>query len=376
MKVPLSQPDLQDPDIEAVLSVLRSTRLSIGPRQEEFEALFSEYIGLPYAVAVSSGTAGLHLALLALGIGAGDEVILPSFTFIAAANAVCFVGAKPVFVDIEAATLNLDPARVEAAITPRTRAILVVHTFGRPAPMDALLALARKHRLRVIEDACEALGAEYQGKKAGSFADASVFAFYPNKQITTGEGGMVLTPHPEVARECRALRNQGRYDSREWLEHGRVGYNYRLSEMACALGCSQMRRLESMLAAREAVAGRYHQRLRRDPRLILPPLDFPGGRMSWFVYVVRLADTFGPSDRDTVYRLLHAAGIGCARYFAPVHLQPAYRSILPAQPLPTTEHVGQRTLALPFYNRLSEAEMDLVCLHLQAALDQIAPRQQ
>ena len=371
MSIPLSRPDLTEEDVQAVLSVLRSDRLSIGPKQQEFEETFARLMDLPHAVAVSSGTVGLHLALLSLGIGAGDEVIVPSFTFIAVANAIRFVGATPVFADIELTTLNLDPTKVEKAITPRTRALLIVHAFGVPADMDAILSIARKNGLLVIEDACEALGAEYQGKKVGALGDASVFAFYPNKQITTGEGGMLLTPHAEVAQRCRALRNQGRYNSDEWLQHSIVGYNYRLSEIACALGCSQMARLGSILSMRESVAKRYDRRLRQDARLVLPPLALAEKRISWFVYVVRLADDFEQNHRDTIFHALASVGIGCARYFAPIHLQPAYRDMLPAQPLPVTEHVGQRTLALPFHNRLSEDEIDFVCQHLLSLLDQM-----
>ena len=213
IEIPLSAPDITDAEIEAVVSVLRTSRLSLGPKMAEFEAAMAAYVGAPHAIAVSSGTAGLHLALLALCIGPGDEVIVPSFTFIAVANAVRYVGAQPVFADIDPETLNLDPASVEAAITTRTRALIAVHTFGRPAPMAALLDIARRHNLLVVEDACEAIGAEIAGRHVGTLADAGIFAFYPNKQLTTGEGGMVVTGNSEVAQRIAALRNHGRYKS-------------------------------------------------------------------------------------------------------------------------------------------------------------------
>ncbi len=262
MRIPLSAPDIDEDDIAAVVRVLRTSQLSLGPVLGEFEQCFAEYVGAPYAVAVSSGTAGLHLALLALGIGAGDEVIVPSFTFIAAANAVRYVGAVPVFVDIDPATLNMDAACVERAVTPRTRALMVVHTFGVPAEMGALLEIAARHSLKVIEDACEAIGAEYQGhekqgdekrgRKVGTFGDVGVFAFYPNKQITTGEGGMIVARDAEVAATLRSLRNQGRRPTDDWLEHSELGYNYRISEMNCALGLAQLRRIDSILRRRKS----------------------------------------------------------------------------------------------------------------------------
>ena len=333
------------------------------------------YIGLPHAVAVSSGTAGLHLALLAYGIGPGDEVIVPSFTFIAVANAVRYVGATPVFADIDAETLNLDPASVEAAHTPRTRALIAVHTFGRPADLQSLDKIARRHNLVLIEDACEAIGAEIQDRRVGSFGDASIFAFYPNKQITTGEGGVVLTRDSQAARRLRALRNHGRYESTRapgshasWLEAAELGYNYRLSELQCALGLAQMRRIDEILARRADVARRYAERLSGNPSLRLPPLAISGGRLSWFVYVVRLADRFTRLDRDGIVGRLAQSGIAAGRYFAPIHWQPAYAEWRGVH-LPVTDAVAARTLALPFFNRITGAEIERVCSALEAALD-------
>lgn len=359
MKIPLSAPDITEAEIEAVTAVLRTARLSLGPQLEAFEQAMAQYIGVPHAVGVSSGTAGLHLAIRALNIGEGDEVIVPSFTFIAAANAVRYERATPVFVDIEPATLNLDPAKLEAAITPRTRAILAVHTFGIPADMRAILSIAERHRLLVIEDACEAIGAELDGQRVGGFGDAAVFAFYPNKQITTGEGGMVATRHEALAKRMRALRNQGRYEGDDWLQHSELGYNYRLSEIQCAMGLAQLRRIESILTARAAVARGYQERLQDEP-LILPLLELPRIRVSWFVYGVRLLPEFGREHRDAMLQSLAAQGIGCARYFAPIHLQPCYAD-WKSTPLPVTESESARTLALPFFNALTAEQQDQVC---------------
>ena len=324
---------------------------------EEFEELVCGFVGKSFGIAVSSGTAGLHLCIRAMGIGAGDEVIVPSFTFVAAANAVRYEGATPVFVDIEPRYLNLDPGRIEAAITPRTRAIVAVHTFGCPADMQPILDMAQRHPLRVIEDACEAIGAMYLGRQVGCFGDAAVFAFYPNKQITTGEGGLVVTGDPQLAREIRAMRNHGRYESDEWHQHSILGYNYRLSEISCALGCAQMRRLPEVLALREQVARKYEALLRDVPELILPPTDVAGVQLSWFVYVVRLASQFSQEQRDAIVRILQQRGIGCGRYFAPIHSQPAYVDLPVRWPLPVTESVSRRTLALPFFTRLGDEEI-------------------
>lgn len=374
MNIPLSAPDITDAEIAAVTAVLRTNRLSLGPRLAEFESAFAQYIGVPHAVAVSSGTAGLHLCIRALNIGLGDEVIVPSFTFIAAANAIRYERATPVFVDIDSVTLNLAPARIESAITPRTRAILAVHTFGVPADMPAILDIARRHHLLVIEDACEALGAALDNRPVGSFGDAAVFAFYPNKQITTGEGGMVVTSNTALAERIRALRNQGRYPSDDWLQHSELGYNYRLSELACALGLAQLQRIDSILAARAAVARRYYDRLAdlplTLPLLELPPLEFPGARISWFVYVVRLQEHYSPSQRNALLRALAGRGIGCARYFAPIHKQPACAD-WNSRDLPVTQSVAACTLALPFFNRLTAEQQDYVCEALAQELSRL-----
>ncbi len=367
--IPLSAPDILESDIEAVANVLRSSRLSLGPVTEAFEHALAGYVDVPHGVAVSSGTAGLHLCIRAMGMGKGDEVLVPSFTFIAVANAVRYEGATPVFVDIDPVTLNLDPEKLEAAITPRTRAMIVVHTFGCPADMDAIQEIADRHHLVILEDACEAIGAEYAGRKAGSFGHAAVFAFYPNKQITTGEGGMVVTRDTALAARIRALRNQGRYASDDWFQHAELGFNYRISEMQCALGLQQLKRIDSILQARADVAARYTRWLGGNPDLVLPPVELPRRRISWFVYVLRLGDRFTRKHRDAVMQALTDAGIGCGRYFAPIHLQPCYSADFDPPGLPVTGHCAERTIALPFFNRLTETQTREVCHALTAALE-------
>jgi perosamine synthetase len=367
--IPLSSPDITQAEIDAVTAVLRTPNLSLGPELPAFESALANYHAVPHAVAVSSGTAGLHLALLTLGIGEGDEVIVPSFTFIAVANAVLQVRATPVFAEIDPLTLNLDPAAVEQAITPRTRALLVVHTFGVAADMDALQSIARRHNLVILEDACEAIGAEFgqpsNARRAGSFGQLAVLGFYPNKQLTTGEGGAVLARDPAHADRLRSLRNQGRSGT-DWLDHAGPGYNYRLSDIACALGRVQLSRIDELLALRRAAAQRYHSLLAAIPGLELPPLTLPNRTISWFVYVVRLPQQ---ADRDRARTSFADRGIATGRYFAPIHLQPAWRyHPSAAVHLPITESIARRTLALPFFNRITPMQQQLVADALQETI--------
>jgi perosamine synthetase len=372
VRIPLSAPDITQAEIDAVTAVLRTPHLSLGPELPAFESALAAYHAVPHAITVSSGTAGLHLALLTLGIGEGDEVIVPSFAFIAVANAVLQVRATPVFADIDPITLNLDPAAVEFAVTPRTRALLVVHTFGVPAQMDALQAIARRHNLVIVEDACEAIGAEFgprpHSRRVGNFGDLAVLGFYPNKQLTTGEGGAVLAQNPAHAARLRCLRNQGRTDTADWLDHAEPGYNYRLSDLACALGRVQLSRIDEMLAMRRAAAHRYNDLLATIPALELPPLALPGRIISWFVYVVRLPQHI---DRDRIRASLSARGIATGRYFAPIHLQPAWRThpSAVAAHLPITESIAPRTLALPFFNRITTDQQQQVTTALHESLE-------
>lgn len=356
--IAMASAELDDSDIAEVVAVLRSGRLALGPKSEEFERRIAEYVGVRHAIAVSSGTAALHLIVEALGLGPGDEVLVPSFTFAASVNALLFAGAEPVFVDIEPETYNLDPEELERKRTERTRAIMAVDIFGHPAEWDEILRFAQQHGLRVIDDSCEALGAEYRGCRLGRFGDAAAFAFYPNKQITTGEGGMVVTDDDSIARLCRSQRNQGRAEMGSWLEHERLGWNYRLDELSAALGVSQLRRIESFLAKRELVARRYTERLKGLSWVRAPEVK-EHVRMSWFVYVVTLAEDV---ERSSVMRFMEARGIPSRAYFSPLHLQPYLRDRgqLFAGSLPVTESVGRRTLALPFHNDLTDGAVSRV----------------
>ncbi len=371
--IPLSGPDITAQEIAAVVAVLKTPHLSLGPKLPEFERKFAAYIGTKHAVAVNSGTSGLHLCVKALGLKPGDEVITTPFSFIASANCVQFEGARPVFVDIRPDTLNLDEGQIEAAIGPRTRAILPVHVFGYPCDMDKITRLARRRGLAVIEDACEAIGAELGGRKAGTYGDAAVFAFYPNKQMTTGEGGMIVTDDDRIAALAESLRNQGRDAGMGWLAHNRLGYNYRLSDINCALGIVQLRRIKQLLAKRAAVAAQYYRALADIPELVLPPAGGAGLRRSWFVFVVRLTDDFTGAQRDRIIAELRGQGIGCNVYFPAIHRQPFYRETFgfAEGDFPVTEAVADRTIALPFFNNLRPAEVRRVAAALKAALGKV-----
>jgi perosamine synthetase len=367
--IPLSAPDVTEAEIAAVTAVLRSPHLSLGPELDAFETELAAFHGVGHAVAVSSGTAGLHLALHTLEIGEGDEVIVPSFAFVAVANTVLQMRAIPVFVEIDPHTLNLDPAAVEQAITGRTRAIVVVHTFGVPAQMDQLVDLARRHHLVLIEDACEAIGARFDSQRAGGFGDLAVLGFYPNKQITTGEGGAILARDVMHAARLRRLRNQGRDAGADWLDHAEPGFNYRLSELACALGRVQLRRIDEMLARRREAAQYYSSLLDGIPGLELPPRTLPNCEISWFVYVVRLPERV---DRDHVRAALARMGIATGRYFAPIHLQPSWLKRGKSWSLPVTESIARRTLALPFFNRITTHQQKDVAEALRDAISSVA----
>ncbi len=369
MEIPLARPDITPAEIDAVVAVMKTPHLSLGPKLAEFETAFARYCGTQYAVAISSGTAALHLCMAAIGIRPGDEVISTPFSFVASSNCILFEGGRPVFVDIDPDTWNIDPARIEAAVTPRTRAIIPVDVFGQPADMDPILAVARKHGLRVVEDSCEALGARYHGRRAGALGDVGVFGFYPNKQIPTGAGGMIVTNDEPIARVARSMRNQGRGEGAGWLTHERLGYNFRLSDINCALGLAQLRRIDEILARRARVAEMYLQRLAGDDRLRTQKI-IPGVEMSWFVFVVRLADRYAEADRDRIMGELRARNIGCNRYFTPIHLQPYMRERFGFKPgdFPVCEAVAARTIALPFYGTMTEAEVDAVCDVLKSLL--------
>jgi len=373
MRIHLSRPDITEKEIEAVSALLRSPDLSLGPKLVEFEEAFAKYIGRKRAVAVNSGTSGLFLCMLALGIEAGDEVITTPFTFIATATTVMMVGAKPVFVDIDPVSLNIDAAKIESKITSKTKAILPVEIFGNPSGIDEVCEIAQKHKLVVIEDSCEALGSALNGKKVGAFGGMSVFAFYPNKQITTGEGGMVLTDEDDLADMCVSLRNQGR-SAKDigWLSHERLGYNFRLSDINCALGIVQLSRIDEIKAKRKQVAKWYEEMLSGDDRLIVP-IESEGCDVNWFVFVVRLAERFTRKQRDRILEAMKGEGIEVGNYFPPVHLQSfvVERFGCKEGDFPVTESVCKSTIALPFYNNLSKDEVAIVCRTLKESLDKI-----
>ncbi|MFH1715859.1 MAG: DegT/DnrJ/EryC1/StrS family aminotransferase [Planctomycetota bacterium] len=369
MEIHLSRPDITEKEIEAVCAVLRSSDLSLGPRLGQFEEAFAAYLGRQRAVAVNSGTSGLFLCMQVLGIGPGDEVITTPFSFIASATPIMMVGARPVFVDIDPVNLNIDPAGIESAVTERTKAILPVAVFGNPAGLDQVCEIAQRHGLPVVEDSCEALGSSLNGKKAGTFGTMSVFGFYPNKQITTGEGGMILTDDETLADMCVSLRNQGRGKDAGWLAHERLGYNFRLSDINCALGIVQLSRIDEIKAKRRGVAEWYREMLAGDERLIVPA-EPEGCDMGWFVFVVRLAGDVAVGQRDRILEKMRSRGIQVSNYFPPVHLMP----FIAAQyghkqgDFPITESASRSTIALPFHNHLTQDQVATVCRALKESL--------
>jgi len=367
MQISLSRPDITQAERDAVLEVLQTPNLSLGPKLPEFERVFAAFVGSRNAVAVNSGTSALHLCMRAIGLQPGDEVITTPFSFIASSNCILFEGGVPVFVDIDPDTWNINPDLIEAAITPRTRAILPVDVFGQMADMPRIRQIAQKHGLRVIEDSCEALGATLNGQKAGTYGDAGVFGFYPNKQITTGEGGMIVTNDDEAAALMRALRNQGRAPGDNWLQHTELGYNYRIDEMSAALGLAQMQRVEELIDKRQRVADWYAERLPEIAGIEMPGVAVETTRFSWFVYVIRVKAGI---ERDKLAARLSDAGIPVRPYFLPIHLQPYMVKQFGYQEgdYPITEDLGKRGLALPFSGVMSEEQVDLVCQTLRQCL--------
>jgi dTDP-4-amino-4,6-dideoxygalactose transaminase len=384
----MSSPDLPEAERQAVWAVLQTPNLSMGPQIKAFEAAFAEYTGSVHAIGVNSGTAGLHLCVRAAGIGAGDLVLTTPFSFVASSNVLLYENAVPIFVDVDPLTGNIDPNQAAQAAgdlkaggqaaerwLPRKgasgsaplKAILGVDVFGQPADWDSLQKIASDHSLRVIEDSCEALGAEYKGSKAGTRAEMAVFAFYPNKQITTGEGGLVLTNNDKAAALMRALLNQGRAPGDTWLSHTFLGYNYRLDELSAALGVVQMSRLEELLAKREQVAEWYRTRLKNIAGVKAPCIDKTTTRVSWFVYVIRVDPGM---DRQALASRLAERGIPVRPYFLPIHLQPYMVERFGYQPgdFPVTEDLGARGLALPFSGFMTEEQVDLVCRTLESVI--------
>ena len=374
VQVPLSSPDIVEKDIEAVVGVMKTRFLSIGPKVVEFEKRIGEYVGAKYAVAVNSGTSALHLIIRGMGIGEGDVVVTTPFSFIASSNCILFERGRPLFVDIKEDTLNLDADKVEEKLESLSRkelakvkALLVVDAFGQPADWDRFEEIARKYNLRLIEDSAEALGAEYKGKRAGSLGEVGVFAFYPNKQITTGEGGVLVTDNEELAKLARSMRSQGRGESGEWLDHERLGYNFRMDELSSALGCSQMERIEEILEKRKKIARMYGEKLAEVEEVEVPYIADYVSKMSWFVYVIQLDKKI---NRDSMIKYLNAEGVQCKPYFTPIHLQPFYRKMFGYKEgdFPITEDVSSRTIALPFFSNLKEEQVEYVVEKLKNSI--------
>jgi perosamine synthetase len=366
-KIHLARPDIGPRELELVTQVLTSDVLAMGPFTERFEQGIASLAQRAHGVACSSGTAGLHMAVRALGIEAGHEVITTPFSFVASVNCFLYEGAKPVFVDIEEDSLGLDPDLIPSVASPRTRAILPVQVFGRPCRIDPIVREARNAGWAVIEDACEGLGSKVDGRPLGSFGDIAVFAFYPNKQITTGEGGMTVTDDPALAEVMRSLRNQGRDTDGTWLRHVRLGYNYRIDELSAAVGVAQIERLAELRAGRDRVVAAYRRALGGRDWLRLPQAG-PGEDVDWFVYVVRFAPEI---DRNRLIDRLAERGVPSRPYFAPIHLQPYFRSTFGFKPgdFPVTERVAASTLAIPFSSRLTDEDVRYVADALIQAVE-------
>ena len=363
--IPLARPVIGDRERELVDGVLRSRQLSLGPTVTEFERMWADRIGTRHAVACSSGTAGLHCCLHALGIGPGDEVITSSFSFVASANVIVYTGATPVFAEVDPLTFNMDPAAVEAAITPRTRAILIVDIFGYPADVPALMAIAERHGLAIVEDACQSIDGDFNGKKLGTYGHPAVYGFYANKQLTTAEGGVILTDDDALYLLLKSLTTQGRSDDGAWLVHSRLGFNYRLSDVHAAIGIAQIERLDWMQDARARIAGRYQARMASVDG-VTPMYEGPQ-RRSWFVYAPRL----GPDlDRDAIIGRLEAEGVSAKPYLPCIHLQPYYRTDHGHAPgeLPVTEEISASTIALPFFCEMTDEQVDRVCDTMERAI--------
>ncbi|MEK7376955.1 MAG: DegT/DnrJ/EryC1/StrS family aminotransferase [Candidatus Margulisiibacteriota bacterium] len=370
MKIQLSSPDISDDDIRSVVSVLKTPNLSLGPVLERFERQICKYSGAKYAVAVNSGTSALHLIIKSFGIGVGDEVITTPFSFISSSNCVLYEGAKPVFVDIDPKTYNIDPDLIESKINKKTKAILAVDVFAQPADWDSLRKIANKHGLILIEDSAEALGSEYKGKKCGTLGDAGIFSFYPNKQITTGEGGVIVTNNKTIAEICQSLSNQGRAQkNNKWLDHARLGYNYRMSDINAALGLSQLDKIKSIIQKRSCVASLYNELLKEFDGVVLPHIE-PGAKINWFVYTVKLSKKYSKNRTDKAIRELVSRGIECHEYFRSIHLQPLYRKMFGYKrgDFPICEAVSDRAIALPFFNSLSKQQIKFVVRNLKEVL--------
>ncbi len=367
VNIPLAMPYLGEEEVRAVSGVIRSNILSLGPKLTEFERNFAKFTGVRYAVAVNSGTSGLHLCVKALNVRPGDEVITTPFSFVASANPAIFERARPVFADVDEHTYNIDPRKLEKAITPKTKAIMLVHIFGQPCNMEEIMNIAAKRGVPVIEDACEAIGATYKGRKVGTFGKAAVFAFYPNKQMTTGEGGIIVTNDEKIAVSCRSWRNQGRNDSGEWLNHVSIGYNYRLDEMSCAVGIEQLKKIRFILKKRQELACCYNRAFRNIDGIIIPYEDRRSER-SWWIYYLRVKNGI---DRNGVIRFLNENGVSSRGYFdPPIHLQPVYKQKFGYKQgaFPVSEKVAGSTFIIPFYINMPKKMINRVTATVKEAV--------
>ena len=366
MKIEMASADIDDKDIIGVVDVLKSGRLALGAKNTEFEKMVCDKFKIKHAITVSSGTCALHLIVKSLGIGAGDEVLVPSYTFVSSVNAFLFEGATPVFVDIDPDTYCFDSEDARKKISSRTKAIMVVDVFGHPADWNAINKLAKEFNLKVIDDCCEAIGSQFEGQWLGSFGDAGAFAFYPNKQMTTGEGGMIVTNDDKIAELCRVYRNQGRGVMSAWLEHDLLGYNYRMDEMSASLGCTQFDKIDYLVKGREEVATKYKKFLAPYPEIRTQMIK-PNVVMSWFVFVITLPRGV---NRNLIMKELESNGIPSRAYFSPVHDQKYFRETGNYQHvhLPVTHDISDRTLALPFHNKMTDEEIKYVVKNLIAAV--------
>ena len=370
-EIPLSRPDFSEADIAAVAEALTNPGAAGGSRVEAFEQACARHAGREFGIAVSSGTAGLHCALLAAGIKAGDKVLTTPFSAIASTNSILYAGAIPVYVDIDPKTLNLDPAKIQCALTSDTQAILAVDVFGHPGGMAEVEQLARKHEIPLIEDACDGFGARWKTRAVGGFGRASVFSFSGSRPITTGEGGMIVTDDERLADLCRSLRDQGR-DGTPWLAHQRLGFSYRMPEMNAALGLAQLQRLDNILERRRAVAREYFERLMTSRYVILPTIE-QDTVVSWCAFVVRLNDLFEPGDRDQIIRMLRTEDVGCTNHFPPIHLQPHVANLANTRTgsFLVCEYVSQRTISLPFFTTMTSAQVAQVCKTLEQVVEKM-----
>lgn len=374
-KIPLSKPYIDEEDIKGITEVLKSGQLCLGPKIAEFEKKIATFVQRKYGIAVNSGTSALHLCVEAINLQEGDEVITTPLSFIASANCILYKKAKPVFADVEEETWNINPEKIKETLTKKTKAILPVHLFCQPCDMDPIMELAEQNRLAIIEDSCEVLGAEYKKRKAGSFGIASVFSFYPNKQMTTGEGGIIVTDNKEIAKICDSLRNQGRAEMTRggdnWLSHDKLGYNFRLNDIACSLGLTQLKKINFLINKRNEAASYYIKHLKKIDGVSTQKISPNTTRTSWFVFVVKADETI---NRDKLMNKLIEKGIPTRPYFPAIHLQPLYKKMFGYKEgdFPIAESISKQTFSLPFFTEIKKEQIEQVCKILQESISEVS----